>query len=283
MPQLTNKHRLPAPLVSALTADWYHQPGHISVTGLIKPPRIRQLELRYTDQIVEDVSDKIWMLLGSAVHGVLERAETVSCLQEERLAVDVAGWTITGQADLWEEPGILSDYKITSVWAGINGPKTEWESQLNIYAHLYRVAWFPVEGLQVVAIYRDWQKNRAKQGNGYPQCAAGVLPVMVWPEVEVQEYIKERVTTHQAAESLPDIGLPYCTPEERWERPTTYAVMKKGRKSAVRVLGSRLEADEMAEEKGAGHYVEVRPGESVRCEGYCQVAPFCSQYQKMKA
>lgn len=277
MPSLTNYYNLPESLVSALSANWHSQPDHISVTGLIQPPRIRQLMLRYEDQIEEDVSDKIWMLLGSAVHEVLERADTTTCLQEERLATEILGWTVTGKADLWEEPGVVSDYKITSVWAGINGVKPEWKAQTNIYGYLYRQAGFPVTDLRIVCIYRDWSKNRAKQGNGYPPCAAGVLPVLVWSDQYVVAYLEERIALHQKAQHLGDRDLPMCTAEERWERLTTYAVMKKGRKSAVRVLDTQEEADQMVAEKGAGHWVEVRPGESVRCSQYCVVQHFCKQ------
>ncbi len=278
MPQLTNKYNLPESLYTALSANWYSQPGHISVTGLIQPPRIRQLMLRYENQIEEDVSDKIWMLLGSAVHDVLERAETARSLQEERLKTEVMGWTVTGAADLWEEPGIVSDYKVTSVWAGINGVKPDWEAQTNIYGYLYRLAGFPVNELRIVAIYRDWSKNRAKQGNGYPQCAAGVLSVPVWSDKEVLDYMKQRLQLHQEAEQLPDEQLPLCTAEEKWQKPTQFAVMKQGRKSAVRVLDTQEEAEEYLaniQKEYDKHYIEERPGRNVRCEEYCPVQPFC--------
>jgi hypothetical protein len=280
MPELTNNYNLPQSLVSALSADWYTQHGHISVTGLIQPPRLRQLMLRYGDDIEEDVSDKIWMLLGSAVHDVLERADTTHSLQEERLATDVLGWIVTGKADLWEEPGIVSDYKVTSVWAGMNGVKPEWEAQTNIYGYLYRQAGFPVIYLRIVCIYRDWSKNRAKQGGGYPPCAAGVLPVTMWSDNQVEQYLQKRVRLHQEAELLSDWHLPVCTPEERWERPTTFAVMKKGRKSAVRVFEKEEDATALAHEKGKDHWIERRPGESVRCKDYCPVNKHCTFYTK---
>jgi len=276
MPQLTNRYNLPESLVSALSANWYSQPGHISVTGLIQPPRMRQLMLRHEDEIEEDVSDKIWMLLGSAVHDVLERADTTRSLQEERLATTVLGWTVTGKADLWEEPGIVTDYKITSVWAGINGVKPEWEAQTNIYGYLYRLAGFPVSSLRIVCIYRDWSKNRAKQGNGYPPCAAGALPVQVWKDSEIEKYMGNRIYLHQQAQHLPEPELPDCTPEERWEKPTQYAVMKKGRKSAVRVFEDIEQAYDLLGTKSQDHYTEERPGRSIRCLEYCPVQPFCS-------
>ena len=72
--QLTNAMQLPDTIVEAVKADNYHQDGHISVTGLIQPPRQRQLYERHKDLIVEDVSDRVWMLMGSNVHHILERS-----------------------------------------------------------------------------------------------------------------------------------------------------------------------------------------------------------------
>ena len=276
--KLTNNHNLPQALYSALSNDLYVQHGHISVTGLIQPPRIRQLTQRYADHIEEDAADGIWRLLGSAVHDVLQRAETDG-MQEQRLSMEVAGWRVTGQADLMEG-GVLSDYKITSVWAAINGVKPEWESQLNCYAALMLHHGVMVQDAQIVCIYRDWSKGRSKQGGDYPRIPAGVMRVNLWPYKEAEAYMESRVKQHQAAELLPDDELPICTPEERWERPTTYAVMKKGRKSAVRVLDNEADADAMALTKGDGHYVETRPGVSVRCADYCPVNRWCDFYNE---
>jgi hypothetical protein len=278
MPKYTNYYSLPEPIVSALTQDWYYSPGRISVTGLLKSPRQLQLERRYADRITEDVSDRIWLLLGNAVHDVLERADTENSLQEESLSTEILGWKVAGRADLWEEPGILSDFKITSVWAGINGMKPEHEAQLNMYAQLYRQAGFPVEQVQVVAILRDWSKGRARQGGNYPPCAVQVIPGKLWNPDDVIEFMFERVHLHQRGEKLPDHELWECTPEERWEQPAKYAVMKKGRKSAVRLLDTEDEALAMIRAKGKGHYLEVRPGRSVKCEEYCSVNFACSQH-----
>jgi hypothetical protein len=56
--------------------------------------------------------------------------------------------------------------------------------------------------------------------------------------------------------------------------------MKKGRKSALRVL----ETQELANEFVSGHAdekklsIEFLKGEAIRCN-YCQVAEFCNQYK----
>lgn len=277
--RLTNKHNLPMPMYNAIATDPYSQPGHISVTSLIKPPRIRQLELRHAEQIVEDCADHIYRLLGQATHYITHRTSSDNVLAEERLSCEMAGWVVTGQADLLDADRTLSDYKVTSVWSVIFGLKPEWEAQLNCYAHLYREAGFMVNKLQVVAILRDWQKSKAGQ-DGYPLCACAVMPVPMWSESGCYGYLEDRVIMHQAAGGMADDELLLCTPQERWEKPTTYAVMKKGRKSALRVLLSMEEARAWMEENGKGDLVDIRHGESVRCEGYCTVKDFCNQYKE---
>jgi hypothetical protein len=57
--------------------------------------------------------------------------------------------------------------------------------------------------------------------------------------------------------------------------------MKTGRKSAVRVLPSKAEADMKAAELGAGHYVVTRPGTSKKCAEYCSCCDFCNFYNNI--
>jgi hypothetical protein len=82
--QLTNRLNLPDALVAAIANDSYVGGGDISVTKLIDSPQIRTLGRKYKDSIVVDVSERIWALMGQAVHTVLERANT-SAVVEQRL------------------------------------------------------------------------------------------------------------------------------------------------------------------------------------------------------
>ena len=274
--QLTNKMSLPQTIVDAVNADTYHQDGHISATGLIQPPRQRQLYIRHKDLIVEDVSDRVWMLMGNNVHNILERADQKDGIQEERLSIEVEGWKITGMADLYANRWIY-DYKMTSVWAVLNGVKPEWKIQLNCYAELFRQAGFEVEGLQIIALLRDWSKHRV-QGN-YPEKQVVALPVDLWPADKIQDYLIERVKLHQAAEHLPDAELVMCTPEERWSRAPKWAVKVKGNKRAKRVLDSESDALAWVWNNPGKKPLEVeyRQGEDVRCESYCPVKQFCNK------
>lgn len=282
--RITNRYSLREPLVRAVSDERPYVPGVISVTELIKPPQMRALEIAHADEIEEDASDRIWALLGTAVHMVLEKASVDNAFQEEQLSTEINGWTVTGRPDLLEDYGdgaiTLSDYKVTSVWAFLNGVKVEWEQQLNLYAWLWRLHGFVVDALEITAILRDWTKSRKAESN-YPVANAMTLPVALWPQETQQEFILTRLSLHQA---VIDEGMeaPECTPPERWRRPTTYAVTKHGNKRAFRVFDSLADADACRAEQGSKAHefmIEQRLGASVRCESYCRVNHWCPQYQ----
>ncbi len=276
---LTNVHGLPAPFVQAATYDSYHKVGDISITGLIKPPRVRILEKRHDAEITEDVSERVWLLLGSAVHAVLERIDSDNHLLEERLTAEVDGWTISGKPDLLDPGGILTDWKVTSVFSFLLGDKPEWTQQLNLYKWLYSQSNFEVSKLQIIAILRDWSKNRAKREEDYPQTAIHTVEIPMLDIAAIDQTVRFLVHLHKTSEDLPDDQLPECTPAERWERPTTYAVKKEANIKAFRVFEDEAQAKALLEEKGKGWIVETRPGASIRCQDYCLAAPFCNFYQ----
>ena len=109
--KLTNKSNLPSVIKRAVLNDPYDGSGSdISTTRLIAPPRIKVLEEKHWDEIEEDLSDKIWALLGSSVHSVIERAVTDEDISELRLFHEVNGWTLSGQFDLLTAKGELIDF-----------------------------------------------------------------------------------------------------------------------------------------------------------------------------
>ena len=280
---LTNKYKLPAPLVSVIKNDPYDAGiSDISTTSLISPPRIVQLRKRHDHEITEDVADNIYRLIGSNTHHILELINDADCIKERRFYGGYSGWVVGGQIDLYEiKPAILSDYKVTSVWSVINGIKPEYEAQLNINTALMRGEGFDPQKLQIVNFLRDWSKHKAHE-TGYPSCQVYVQDVPMWDRAKVTEFINERVKMHKWNKDIYDEDLPVCTPEERWERPTKYAVQKKGRKSALRLLDSQEDAEKYIDDHGLAvptHYIEVREGESVRCESYCNVNKFCNFYK----
>lgn len=291
---LTNKYDLPQPLVAAIKNDQYVFHGDRSTTGLICPPRIHQLCKRHDLEIEEDVSDGIWRLVGNNTHDILERAGGLmqkeehlfgaGVIVEKRFNVRMLDWVVGGRIDLFEEAiGRLTDWKLTSVWGAVHGIKPEHEQQLNMNAffmHMNNI--FHIRTLWLVLILRDWSKHKARQDNSYPKCQVAVQNIRLRPYPEIKRFIEERIRLHQASETMPDDVLLPCTDEERWKRPDSYAVMKKGGKRALRCLDSYEKAKVWMQQNKRGDEIDFREGTFPRCEDYCNAAPWCNQWQESK-
>ncbi len=285
--RITNVHHLPLAIVEAVKNDPYPhgQTGDISATSLIAPPQLVALRRQHEADLEEDAADRIWSLLGQSIHTILERAEP-SALTEQRLFAHCAGWRISGQADriVPLDPAYetihIEDYKTTSVWSVIDGVKPEWADQLHVLQWLAAENNYDVRGLSIVALLRDWSRNKAKDGGNYPQAPVVTLSVRPRPLGALHDWITSRVERHQMARACLTGGIPPqpCTPEERWERPAVFAVKTPGRKTAVKLYEDRDLAQAHADDLKGG-YVEHRPGEPIRCLHYCPVAAFCPQRQ----
>ena len=275
----TNRLNLPQAIVNAVTNDPYSSGGaDISCTRLIAPPQQVYLQKQYADKIVEDVADRIFSLLGQAVHTILERAAGDGDIVEERYFGTFNGWKVSGQADLishdhQHSKDCLYDFKITSSWVVLDGVKPEWEQQLNV---LHYLADDPeIERLAIVAILRDWSKLHVMRSPDYPRQQVVELEVPLWDRKAQEDYIIERVRLHQKAQF--EHEYPECTPEERWAKDDVFAVMKEKRKSAVKLHDTKEAAEEHLNTLDDKHYIQFRKGESVRCQSYCNVKEFCPQ------
>jgi len=275
----TNEMNLPEPIANAVKNDPYDkgEDADYSVTELIDPPRKIALQRIHQEEITEDVADGIFRLLGQAVHTILERAG----VPERRFAVTVLGKTITGKMDRYKD-GLLQDWKVTSAYQ-FKGGKAPFnvECQLNCYAEILRQNGKKITRLEAVGILRDWSKLEVLRGGGdYPAHQVIVAQVPIWPEEHAKKFLEARVSLHEAAK----IQLPQCTDGERWSRPDVFAVMKKDRERAVRLLATKQLAEDfisMQKDKTALLVVH-RPGQNVRCESYCYAAPFCEQWKRIQ-
>ena len=280
--QVTNVHNLPEPLVTLARREYYSKgAAQYSVTEIMSPPKIRRMREKYDDQIVTDVSQMLWSLLGSALHVVMERGETSGWIKEERLFAEVDGVSISGAIDLQEEgeSGItIYDYKFTSAWA-VMQEKEEWTQQLNIYKWLVEtVKQRKVVGLKICALIRDYSKHDLREA--YPAAPICIVDVPLWDSVKTEMYIRERLEMHRESKMRADFeeDLQNCSNEERWMSETTFAVKREGRKTAIRVFKTIEMATALAEEEKG--YVETRLGEPKRCTGdFCGVSQWCAQYQ----
>lgn len=274
---LTNRQNLPEPIVRAVSNDDYDNGGaDYSVTTLIKPPQIVALERKHANEITEDVSDRIWALMGQLGHSILERAAD-SGIVEHRFFIRRQGKKVGGRLDLWRNADLL-DYKFTSAWAVKDGLKPEWEQQININALLCRENGIEVQSGQIVAVLRDWSKLEAKRNQDYPKSQVIVIPVPMWTPEQCEQFVQDRLKLHIAAA---DGNCVPCSDEERWAKPAVFAVMKAGRKTAVKLHEDHASAENHA--ISVGGYVETRPAVQTRCEFYCAAAKWCPQYRTLSA
>lgn len=264
--KLTNKLNLPEPLVNAVLNQEYSKgSSDITVTQLIQPPLIRNLVQKHWDDLEEDASSRIWALLGSSVHGILEKAfKGTQARVEERIYAEVLGWKLGGQFDVLEGD-TLSDYKVTSVYA--REGKIEWDNQLNVLRWLLHKNNTVVNKLQIITIFRDWRPMEAMKDPEYPQTQVMVLDIPVWDLEVAEQYVIDRVKAHQNA------NPPVCTDIERWATPEKFALMKEGGKRATKLFDIRPETVEK------GYFIEHRPAVYKRCQNYCSVNKFCPHFQ----
>lgn len=292
---LTNVTGLPQSIVNLASYAWYDDPqdSDITVTRLIKPPRIVNLFKRHKEKIKVDVQELAWSILGSSIHVMLERCAGEDVIVETRLKTEINGWRVSGKPDAYY-PKLKKedDYKVTSVYS-FQSDKPEWEAQLNLNAMLHRLKRQEVESINIVAILRDFSRKKAEVDHNYPQHGIYLQGYPVWTLDEQKKLALERVKLHQEASELPDNELPLCTPEERWYRGGGWAVYMSGNTKATRVFETQDECHTYMEENPppeakiskktnkvlapAKTYLPLqeRQGENIRCLHYCEARQFC--------
>jgi hypothetical protein len=268
---ITNKFNLPPAIYNACSQVFDLTPdGTFRVSELTSPPQQYSLKRKHFKELTDDASSRLWALLGTSVHYVTEKHSPDGSLPEEKLSVEFQGSVIKGRVDLihGEE---LHDYKVTSVWSYIFGDKPEWETQLNLYAWIANQKGQMITRLIVYAILRDWQTSKAHDAD-YPPIPFAEIEIPMWSRGKVEDWLSKKIYELQTDTPRP------CTPEEMWERPSKYAVMKKGQKKAVKLFDNSEDATTMAYNT-TNLYIETRPGSRIRCESYCIVKDFCPQYK----
>lgn len=284
----TNKFDLPQAFENFDKVHAYSKgDADISATTLIDSPKIDLLKRNNYREIESDISDNIMRILGTAVHAILQDGAGEGDRVEERLYAKFGDVTLSGQIDLMSpvQGGfLLQDYKTCGSFAVQASPegRSEWVRQLNVYATLAEENGIDVVGLEVVAIIRDWTASGLKRYSDYPPNPVVRIPIPLWESADRRLYIEERLRQHEVSteDSL-------CSNEERWARPTTFAVHKKSKgalsKRAVRLFDSMAEAGSYVLSARGEHETVRRPGENARCVGdYCGVSKFCKQWHSIQ-
>jgi len=272
---------LPEALVKAVSIRRHNDPGRLSATTLLNGAKQILLTDRHWESLEDDVADRFWAIIGTVAHKALEH-EGEHEFAEEFVSFDVDGVTVTGRIDLYNmAEEIITDYKTNSVWKIKFRDFGDWELQGMIYAWLLIKNGFKVKTCRFVSLIKDHSKRDAKRDPFYPQQPMFVYEFDVTPErlQRIETFIREKISLYKLCLEMADDDIPACSAKERWEKPTKYAVKKEGRKTAVRVMDTPEEAEKMVADLGKNHFVETRPGESVRCKDYCLCYNFCNFYR----
>ena len=213
----------------------------------------------------------------------MEKAEEgENQFKEERLYYKFGNDTISGKFDFYDmEEEMLGDYKVTTVYKYLLGDNEHYRFQLLTYAYLLRKNGFPCKGGRIYQIFRDWQRSKAKFDKSYPQKPVNVITFRFYDKdfTYIENEIQQRLANIHKYEDFADDEIPICSKENRWATDDKFAVMKKGRKSAMRVLNSKEEAEEWMKNNG-GEFIQERPAESRKCVDYCSCCEFCNFWRE---
>ena len=282
--KVTNNLHLPEAFVNAVSVERHNKSGQYSATTLNKGVKEIILQERYWEQFTTDAADNVWAVFGTAVHAILEKNGDGN-FHEEKFDIGVSNSRVTGIVDSYDmERGIINDWKTASVYKVMKGDFADWRKQGLTYAWLLKQNGLDVRRCRFIALLKDHSKSKAKFDATYPQSPVFVYEFEVTPEEleQTEERITQKVIAIEAAEKMGDDDIAPCSAEERWADPEKFAVMKNGRKTAVRVFDTQADADACAGELGNSHYVEHRPAISRKCGDYCLCKDFCNFYQQQR-
>lgn len=282
--KITNKLNLPKPFVSAVSREYEYKEKQYSVTTMLKDIREILITRRHHKEIEQDVADMIWLILGTAVHKVLEdsKEENVEFKEEHFVEEVINGYKLSGQADLYNaKEKIVTDYKTCSAWKVIYNDWEDYRKQLLMYAWAFKKMGFEVEKGQIVAIIKDHSKTKAKTDSDYPNYPV-YRKIFEFTEKdfnEIEEFIINKFKEIEKYENVPDNELPICSEENRWNTGDKFAVKKVGNKRALKIYESLEEAEKHVKEN-ENLEIEIRKGEDKKCLEYCSCCEFCDYWKQ---
>jgi len=281
--KITNKLGLPVGLVRAVSTEKHNAPGCISATTLIQGVKQIILTQRHWNELEDDAADRIWAVFGTAVHSLLE-SEGENDFTEIEMKYAVNGITITGRIDNYNlAEGLVCDYKTSSVYKIKSQDFEDWYLQGMIYAWLLIKNNLPAKKCRFIAMLKDYSYTEARRNDTYPQKPVYLYEFDITQDglEQIEKFIYEKIDLYRKSSTVSDDAIPPCSEHERWARKPVYAVKKTGRKTAVKLCDSKDEAEFLAQQLGTNHFVEYRPGESIRCRSYCLCSQFCSFYNEV--
>jgi len=245
--KITNKSKIPSYFAKWLKEEDYDfEENTLSATTLLKPTKQYILEQRHSNELEEDVMDRLASKIGSAVHNSLEQVEIKGALREQRLRHKFAGVEITGKFDLMlptsNNTYKLVDFKTTKTYKWVMKSYDDYITQLSIYRWLADKNGINVDEIAEIGFwFKDWEKRKTNW-KGYPSLPLKKKKLKLWSLNKTEEFIKGRLQLIFDNQDRADDLLLDCKEKELW-------ITKKGIPR--------------------------------RCD-YCSVRKWCKQYAKLK-
>ena len=281
--------------------DW----THFSVTTLQKGATEIILTARHANSIEIDIADMGSIVAGNSVHAMVERLiaehkdrlkHTYLTEQRMYLPLEVAGYgtvIVTGKFDIYDVTARhLYDLKNPSASARpfkAQDGFQEYEQQLRDYWYIMQKNGLEVQSASNIIITMGHSKHQSRQKSEYPDRSMFEVRHK-YPEVfgmeeeaDILDRWMKKIEAVLEYKDTPDDQLPPCSPEDRWQRDEHWAIMKKGRKTAVQRCWSNEEAEFVLEGMGKDHYIEYRPGVPTKCIDWCSAKEFCPFYKRYMA
>lgn len=276
----TNIHNLPDAFVNAVKVDRHRVHGNISTTQLIDAPQVRYLRKKFGTN--EDVSDRYFMLLGTAFHTILENSEIANTearvltqakailefhgnvkgaasmdriirdkyaesinddvLLERTMTCEVDDWTISGTVDR----AIISTKTIQDYKStsvyAFMNPEARKKYVPQLNIYAYMLEQQGIIIENLEVVFIFRDWSKGKATPGSNYPPAPIVTVSI-PR-RTNEQIEDYMKKRVALHKLQESGTSVaCSPKERWSEPNQYAVTKKGGKRAMKKFTVEEEAE----------------------------------------
>jgi len=265
-----------------------------SMTEIIQPPRISFLKKMYHDQMEVSIEELWASLVGTAIHNAMESVHDADSIQEKRFYITILDRKIGLKPDIItvfsKLPSghlvyKLHDYKTMKPGAVRYGVKPDYTKQANGYTYALRQLGMDVQYAAIEWMAVGWDYNEYIKGiEGYPKNMVGTFPVPLWTNERTKAFLENRIKLYKACEGCTANNLPFCTMDERWQKPDAWIVSKRGKNRQLPRLKFLTEQEAISAMRSRKDNAECevlhRKSPAVRCERWCSVKSFCNQYKE---
>jgi hypothetical protein len=287
-------------MMEAHAAHYDNGGADYSVTEILDPPRIVQLNKRHYHKVKLHVQSQLASFLGTAVHEYAERMLEKYCDMkgkqvykcEDRNNWVFADRVVSGSYDIhYIVDKDLYDIKTTKVVKILRGDKSDWIKQQNIYRLLeYKNSGLKFNGLNIIGVFWNWDKWEyfRRKREGYPPAQMVQYELPLWKYSDTEKWVTEKVELLKRYEDTPDDDLPLCTHSDMWSEPDKFAVKLAGKPRALTAqCGTEKDAWDWVQNhhynndtKISDYTVERRMAKRIRCEDWCPINKWCSQFAR---